>query len=436
MTLRTRIGLAAVGLTIAIVAGFGALAYSVFTQQQGEQLQLILNEDLQRVTALLDRPTLGASFAPGETDGVILQLVSPDGQVAVDWGGAELLPVVDEPTLMELGGRTYIVTTGVWPSTDGSVRLAHDVTAALAVRTGLVASLLGAAVIVVIVAGAAAFLAARRMLAPLAEVSERARSVDPAAPAAVSYAGPADEIGDLVAALNTALSAIQDRKRAEREFLLEVSHELAAPLTLVNYHLGAVRDEHPDDSRVRAAADGTRELLRTSQDLLQLARGELERELKQRVVDLRQVVQRVGDEYPEVRLELGERLEVVGDPERLTQVVRNLVRNAIQSVDSREAVEVSLRQDGDAAVVSVKDEGPGMSQETVTRIFDHGFSRAGGVGVGLTVCKRLVEQHEGELRIRSVLGEGSTFEVRLPTLAARLDQADHADEVPPSEATP
>src|SRR5690606_37753811 len=278
----------------------------------------------------------------------------------------------------------------------------------------------------------AAFLAARRMLAPLAEVSKRARAVDPASPAAVPYAGPPDELGDLVSALNTALSAIQERKRAEREFLLEVSHELAAPLTLVNYHLGAVRDEHPEDSRVRAAADGTRELLRTSQDLLQLARGELERELKPRVVDLRQVVSRVGDEYPEVRLQLGERLEVVGDPERLTQVVRNLVRNAIQSVESREAVEVSLRQDGDVAVVSVRDDGPGMSEETVARIFEHGFSRAGGVGVGLTVCKRLVEQHEGELRIRSALGEGSTFEVRLPTLAARLREAHDADDAAPA----
>lgn len=413
-------GLASIGLTVAIVAGFGALAYSVFTRQQTEQFRVILAEDLERITALLDRPMLGASFPTGESSNVILQLITPEGDVAVNWGDAEPLPTVSEPTLIQRDGRTYMVTTGVWPATDGSVRLAHDVTAALASRGGLVRSLVGAAAVIIVVAGAAAFLAARRMLSPLAQVSKRAREVDPADPAAVEYAGPADELGGLVDALNSALSAIQERKRAEREFLLEVSHELAAPLTLVNYHLGAVREEHPDDSRVRAAADGTRELLRTSQDLLQLARGELEREIKPRVVDLREVVKRVGDEYADVELDAEKPLEVVGDPERLTQVVRNLVRNAIQSMGGQEGVKVRLLEDGDVAVLQVEDAGPGMSQETILRIFDHGFSRAGGVGVGLTVCKRLVEQHQGELRIRSALGEGSTFEVRLMTLTARL----------------
>src|SRR5690606_10189211 len=362
---------------------------------------------------------------------VILQLVTPGGVVAVNWGGLELLPVVSEPTLIQRGDRTFLVTTGAWPTTDGTVRLAHDVTAALGLRRGLLGSLVAAAAVVLLVAGAAAFLAARRMLAPLAQVSSHARAVDPAHPAAVDYEGGADEIGDLVSALNTALSAIQDRQRAERELLLEVSHELAAPLTLVNYHLGAVREEHPDDGRVRAAAEGTHELLRTSQDLLQLARGELELEFKPRVVDLRRVVQRVGDEYPGVRLDIEEPLEVVGDQERMTQVVRNLVRNAIQSTGSQDAVHVRLLHDGDDAVLQVEDTGPGMSEETVKRTFDHGFSRAGGVGVGLTICKRLVEQHGGELLIRSELGEGSTFEVRLLTLAARLRDTSGTAEVGP-----
>ncbi|HZW99496.1 MAG TPA: hypothetical protein VFF10_05490, partial [Trueperaceae bacterium] len=167
MTLRTRIGLAAIGLTAAIVIGFGALAYSVFTRQQSEQLRLILGNDLERVTALLDQPLLGASFPTGNSSLVILQLVTPGGVVAVNWGGLELLPVVSEPTLMQRGDRTFLVTTGAWPTTDGTVRLAHDVTAALGLRRGLLGSLVAAAAVVLLVAGAAAFLAARRMLAPL-----------------------------------------------------------------------------------------------------------------------------------------------------------------------------------------------------------------------------------------------------------------------------
>jgi len=424
VALRARIGLAAAALTVAVIAAFGAVAYREFVRQQDEQLRVLLAEDLERVTALLDRPALGASFVPSETGAVILQLVTPSGQVAVDVGGGEPLPVVREPTVFQRGDRTYLLTTGVWPLTNGSVRLAHDITSALAVRRDLLEVLVGVGVLVTVVAVGLAFVGARRMLSPLTMVARQARGVDPASPGGVEYRGPRDEIGDLVAALNVALEAIGERKEAERRFLLEVAHELAGPLTLVNYHLGAVRRDHPEDAHVRAAAEGTRELLRTSQDLLVLARGELDLPLETRVVDLPRVVGRVADEYPGLRLDLVEPLEVVGDRERLVQVVRNLVRNALQAVGRPDGVEVSLRREGDAAVLRVRDEGPGMSEETVRRVFDHGFSGRGGVGVGLTVCRRLVEQHGGELRVESRVGEGTTFEVRLETLASRLGEAE------------
>lgn len=431
MTLRARLGLAAAGMTVAVIAAFGAVAYREFTRQQDEQLRVLLRQDLERVTALLDRPALGASFAPEDTGTFILQLVTASGQVAVNVGGGEALPVVRAPTVIERGERTYLVTTGVWPATRGSVRLAHDITDALAVRRDLLEVLVGVGVLVTVVAAALALLGARRMLSPLARVARQARALDPASPHGVEYRGPMDEIGDLVAALNAALEAIGERKEAERRFLLEVAHELAAPLTLVNYHLSAVRRDHADDAHVRAAAEGTRELLRTSQDLLVLARGELDVPLEPRVVDLRDVVLRVADEYPGLRLSLAERLEVVGDPERLVQVVRNLVRNALQAVGRANGVAVSLRNEGASAVLEVCDDGPGMSEETVRRVFDHGFSGGGGVGVGLTVCKRLVEQHDGELRLRSKAGEGTCCEVRLESLASRLAGAEER----PAEAS-
>ncbi|HLU27351.1 MAG TPA: HAMP domain-containing sensor histidine kinase [Glycomyces sp.] len=432
MTLRVRLGLAAAGMTVAVIGAFGAVAYREFTRQQDEQLRVVLAQDLERVTALLDRPALGASFAPAETGTTVLQLVTPSGQVAVSVGGGEPLPLVEEPTVIERGGRTLLVTTGVWPLTNGSVRLAHDITAALAVRRDLLEVLVGVGLVVTVVAVGLTFAGAGRMLSPLTRVARQARSVDPASPSGVEYRGPNDEIGDLVAALNAALEAIGARKEAERRFLLEVSHELAAPMTLVNYHLDTVRREHPDDAHVRAAAEGTRELLRTSQDLLVLARGELDLPLETRIVDLRDVVGRIADEYPGLRSSLGERLEVVGDPERLVQVVRNLVRNALQAVGRPDGVEVSLRSEGGTAVLQVCDEGPGMSEETVRRAFEHGFSGGGGLGVGLTVCKRLVEQHGGELRLRSRAGEGTCFEVRLESLASRLAEADEdAADAPP-----
>src|SRR5690606_548236 len=255
--------------------------------------------------------------------------------------------------------------------------------AALAVRRSLLRVLAASAVVMTLVAAAAALLLARSMLSPLASVARQAREVDPALPGEVDYAGPPnDEIGDLVAALNGSLGAIRQRQEAERDFLLEVAHELAAPLTLVNYQLQNLRRDHPDDPRVRAAAEGTMELLRTSQDLLVLARGELERPFEPRVVDLRVIVGRVADEYPGVQVVSDGAIEVAGDPERLMQVVRNLVRNAITAVGRADGVAVTLRRDADTAVLEVRDQGPGMSEETVKRIFDRGFSRASSAGAG------------------------------------------------------
>ncbi|HZW27280.1 MAG TPA: hypothetical protein VFF08_02420, partial [Trueperaceae bacterium] len=91
MTLRARLGLAAAGMTVAVIAAFGAVAYREFTRQQDEQLRVLLRQDLERVTALLDRPALGASFAPEDTGTFILQLVTASGQVAVNVGGGEAL---------------------------------------------------------------------------------------------------------------------------------------------------------------------------------------------------------------------------------------------------------------------------------------------------------------------------------------------------------
>src|SRR5699024_9165169 len=121
--------------------------------------------------------------------------------------------------------------------------------------------------------------------------------------------------------------------------------------------LAALADDR-DDPRYRAASDAADELLYTSQDLLTLARGELELPLEMQTLDLSEVARRVARQYPGVRVE-GERgVEVLGSVERLTQVVRNLVRNAVQA-SSPESVVITVEQEGPAATLSVRDRGRG-----------------------------------------------------------------------------
>ena len=440
MTLRTRLGIAAALLAVGIAGGFGTLVYLTNARQTDRQLETLLRADVERVAALLASPSLGATFGDTAARGVILQFVTADGGVVLWWGDAAPLPLVDGVAALHRDGRSYLVTTAPWAATGGSIRLAHDVTDALSSRAALAGALLTSGALVVLVATLTASVGVRRMLAPLAQLARQTRALSATEVGRVRYEGPADEVGDLADGLNLALEAIQERRERERTFLLEVAHELAAPLTLVHYHLDDLRARHVDDGAYRAAAAAARELLRTSQDLLAVARGDLERALEYHVVDVHALVRRAADEYPGIAIEPGEPgapgapAEVAGDPERLMQVVRNLVRNAVQASGAASGVRVAVVRDGDELALRVSDDGPGMSPEVREHAFEFGYSRSaptdrahprvaatGGTGVGLSVARGLAERHGGTVRVASTSSRGTVMEVRLPVLPASDD---------------
>ncbi len=422
MSLRHRLSLTLVALTLLAALGFGWLTYRTFVRQQNEQMREVLAQDLVRVAALLDRPILGESVLSEDVDGFVLQVVGPDELVLMSWGRAELLPTAIEPSVVELDGRRYLAGEAAWGDSGGTIRVAHDIESALTARRRLVEGLLMNGGLVMLLATVVGLITTRRQLLPLQRVAQEARDVDPAKPSEISYGGPADEIGDLASALNTALGAIRTRQQEERDFLLEIAHELAAPLTLVRYHLAGLADEHPEDERLRAAADAARELLHTSQDLLVLARGEVDRPLEPRILSLAEVIGRVSAEYPGVSVEIEETDDVVGDPERLMQVARNLVRNAVQATGDAGGVRLSLRQEGGEVVLAVTDDGPGMPPEVLERVFERRYSERHGTGVGLSVARSIVEQHRGAISASSEPGSGSRFEVRLPSVGSHVEE--------------
>jgi len=427
VSLKTRLSLGVAFLSAAVVVGFGGAAYGLFVRQQQTELRRLLTEDLTRISSLLDRPVLGASFVDASASGVIVQVVSEGGRVVLSWGADAPLPSPSEPAIREIDGRRFLITSAPWRGGGGTVRVAHEVEGAFASRRELLRTLLAGGTVTFLVASLLAILVARRAVGPLEKLAARAREVDPSAPEAIDYVGRSDEIRSVVTALNDTLAAIRDRKRDEQAFLLEIAHELASPLTLVNYHLTELRAERPDEERVRAAADASRELLRTSQDLLVLARGELERPLTFSVVSLSALADQVAREYPGIRVATEDAGEIVADADRLMQVFRNLVRNAVQATGRAEDVRVEVRAEGDEHVVRVHDRGPGLDQEAVRRVFERGYRSGAGVGVGLTICKALVEQHGGAIAVASEPNQGTRFEVRLPSLASRLETSDPED---------
>lgn len=295
---------------------------------------------------------------------------------------------------------------------------------------------------------AATALVVRLGLRPLRSVAETAARVSrqPLSSGAVSItervpaaeADPRTEIGQVGAALNTLLdhvdTALEERHRGEermRRFIADASHELRTPLSSIRgYAELTLRDpqlgEPATTSLERIQAQSLR-MTTLVQDLLLLARLDEGQELVHDAVDLtRLAVEAVGDAhaaYREHRFVLdvpGEPVTIAGDPARLAQVFANLLANAGAHTPAGTEVTVSVRPDGDDALLRVHDGGPGIDPALRPELFAR-FARGersrsrgtGGSGLGLSIVRAIVEAHRGTITVRSEPGD-TVFEVRLP----------------------
>jgi two-component system, OmpR family, sensor kinase len=425
LRLRTRLGLIVVGVVVAALLASGWWTDRSFGRSQRAQLEDLLQRDLARVQSLLRSGTLGEDFVGQGAGGVRLQFVAAGGQVLVPADGQEAIPLAPAPLRIDRGGGAELVGSARWllPSglEIGTIRMALDVREADALRRALRARLWASGAVVALLAGAVALALVGGALRPLADLAGQAVAVDPADPRGARYHGPEDEVAEVARALNAALEAIRARQRAERDALGEVAHELAAPLTIVAGELRQLDEARPDDPRVRAARLAADELLHTSQDLLTLARGELEVAPDLSVVDVADVARGVVAAYPGAAFDGGgDDARVFAHPDRLRQVVRNLVRNAVQAAGA-DRVRVRVIGGGDVVRLRVDDDGPGLTPDALSRVFDRYVSgRAGGVGVGLTVAQRIVQAFDGRIEARSQPGVGTTFEVELPSWRAQV----------------
>jgi signal transduction histidine kinase len=255
-----------------------------------------------------------------------------------------------------------------------------------------------------------AFLAVRRMLRPLDDIRAGALRYG-----AGEFAQPIpvkrrDELGDLAAQVNAMASGLQGMLQGQRELLLAISHELRSPLTRARLNTELLNEGRERDALLRDL-----ELMRTLiADLLEgerLAAGPaaLQREPTDLNALVRDVVEGTfADCAP--RLELAEALPVLAlDRTRVQLLVRNLVDNACRhGSGGAEPVTVSTRAEGDAVVFVVRDHGPGVSADQLTRLAepfyrpDSARTRAsGGVGLGLYLCRRVAQSHGATLALRN-----------------------------------
>ncbi|MBQ6836293.1 MAG: HAMP domain-containing protein [Clostridia bacterium] len=234
------------------------------------------------------------------------------------------------------------------------------------------------------------------------------------------------------------LHDITEQKKLDdsrREFVANVSHELRTPLTNIKGYTETLLSADDIDAETRKSflsvvySESDR-MTRIVKDLLTLSRldhGKVE--MKQEVTDINRIVEnavssmRIEAVKQNITLEcsLENEMKTIGDGERLTQVVINLISNALKYNKKDGAVYVNGAIEDKMAVISVRDTGIGIPESDLPRIFERFYRvdkarsrERGGTGLGLAIAKEITEQHGGSMSISSVYGEGTTLTMKLP----------------------
>jgi signal transduction histidine kinase len=288
--------------------------------------------------------------------------------------------------------------------------------------------LVGVALLTLLAAAAGAILA-RRTLAPVARASEAARSLAEGLLETRIPAGRADEFGawaasfnEMADALGAKIEALSRAQARERQFTADVAHELRTPLTALVGEaalLAAHLDRMPAEARRPAellVADVGR-LRGLVEDLMEISRLDAGVEPVQRdLLDLSELVTSSARAHGARAGAIARGVTVTTDARRLGRVLANLIGNAIEHAGD---AEVSLRVDGDAALVDVADRGPGIAPEHLPHIFERFYKAdvaraSSGSGLGLAIARENARLLGGDVSVRSEVGRGSRFTLRLP----------------------
>lgn len=244
---------------------------------------------------------------------------------------------------------------------------------------------------------------------------------------------------------------LRELDEAKTQFLSITSHELRTPITPIKTQLQLLLRGFYGDlnerqiKSLRMIERNTDRLNRLLGDLLEISRiqsGRLKLNITKQ--NLKEVIEETVDfmrpSADEKKISIETRLDDVPDIEidrdRIIQVLQNLISNAIKFTPSGGRVDISLKKYGDGAIISVKDTGVGMSREIREKVFEPFFQaddwksrKIGGTGLGLTICKGIIEAHGGRIWCESEPGKGSVFHIILPPKPGREIKLSQDEEI-------
>lgn len=364
-------------------------------------------------------------------------------QQQIDQVGRDLMSYVQERQRQELRGldQDQIVRLTQAELTDvlsgveairekngADVRNAQSDALRVSRLTGLIA-LAGGGVIAIALIGVA-FVVRRYVLEPIIEIDRMMlRFIEGDSAARVGQKAMA-EIDEISRSFNLMADNLGRQRQDQLAFLAGIAHDLRDPLSALRLGIYSLQTEQSTARRGRTRERLDHQVDRLSrmvEDLLDATQVEAgNMELRREVFDLRDAVDDTirllyaptSPDHP-IRTDLPEEPVIVkADPIRIEQVISNLLSNAIKFSPKGGPIEVTIKEEQDEAVLAVTDRGIGLSREDLPTIFLP-FERrrsyvAPGIGLGLSVTRRIVAAHGGRIEVDSRPGEGSTFRVRIP----------------------
>lgn len=365
----------------------------------------------------------GYSSIGRESPGLIRQVLESGRQITVKRTGSRGETYMVRMGPYGAGGRTYFVAIGL-PVSE-TERVPARMLAVYAV----------AAPVMLLAIAVLGWYAAGRALSPLMRVVEAARTVSGGnLSLRIEPLGTGDELDQLIETFNGMMERLEANFEQMKRFSVDASHELRTPLTVIRGQLevAMLTARSTDDFRraITTALEDVERLGRIVQSLLQLAQAETGQiRLNRQPEVLAEIAHRQAAQFQPLAEKKRISLHVAApqpcvaavDRLQIERLIDNLLSNAVKYTQEGGRVEVRLREDNGDAVIEVADNGPGIAEHHLPHIFEkfyrvrEGERTAGrGVGLGLAFVQWIARAHGGEVRVRSRVGQGTTFEVRIP----------------------
>lgn len=287
--------------------------------------------------------------------------------------------------------------------------------------------LLGSLVLLGAIAVALSAFAARRLTTPIKQLASAATAISEGDLSSRVAVSQKDEFGTLAETFNRMAQALEGVEHLRKKLLVNVAHELRTPLGAMRAELEGMMDGliptgreqlqslHEETGRLRRMLDGMEDLAHAQASALTISKRPVSlRPLLNDIVERARIIAQDKDVHLE--LECDEGLVIQADPDKLGQILLNVVDNAVKAVPISGAVTVRASAGSREVIVAVEDDGIGIDPADLPFIFERFYRRSeGGLGIGLAIVKELVDAHGGRIEVESETGQGAVFTLSFPS---------------------